>query len=46
VWRKLGNGRGRYRLAALPGPLGQPGPLNPGPPGPADDPLHLLTAGG
>jgi hypothetical protein len=44
VWRKLGNGRGRYRLAALPGPLGQPGPLNPGPPGPADDPLHLLTA--
>jgi hypothetical protein len=46
VWRKLGNGRGRYRLAALPGPLGQSGPLNPGPPGPADDPLHLLTAGG
>ena len=43
VWRKLGNGRGRCTLAALPGPLGQPGPLNPGPPGPADDPLHLLT---
>jgi Replication-relaxation len=41
VWRLFGNGRGRYRLGALPGPLGDPGPYNPGLPEPADDPLWL-----
>jgi Replication-relaxation len=46
VWRKLGNGRNRYTLAALPGPLGETGPLNPGPPDPGDDPLRHLDAPG
>jgi len=42
VWRLVGNGRHRLALADLPGGHGQPGPLNPGPPGPADHPLRHL----
>ncbi len=42
VWRLVGNGRHRLRLADLPSSHGQPGPLNPGPPTPDQDPLHLL----
>jgi hypothetical protein len=42
VWRLVGNGRHRLGLADLPGGHGQPGPLNPGPPGPADHPLRHL----
>lgn len=42
VWRLIGNGRHRIRLIDLPGGHGQPGPLNPGRPGPDDDPLRHL----
>ena len=42
VWRLVGNGRHRLGLGDLPGGHGQPGPLNPGPPGPADHPLRHL----
>ena len=42
VWRLVGNGRHRLGPADLPGGHGQPGPLNPGPPGPADHPLRHL----
>jgi Replication-relaxation len=45
VWRLAGNGRHRLALTELPSSHGQPGPLNPGPPGPDHDPLRLLTAG-
>ncbi|MFI6079253.1 replication-relaxation family protein [Actinoplanes sp. NPDC051343] len=42
VWRLVGNGRHRLALADLPGGHGQPGPLNPGPPEPAEHPLRHL----
>lgn len=42
VWRLVGNGRHRLRLIDLPGGHGQPGPLNPGPPGLDDHPLRHL----
>jgi len=44
VWRLIGNGRRRLRLADLPGPLGESGPYHPGPPTREDDPLYLLDA--
>jgi hypothetical protein len=45
IWRVVGNGRHRLALADLPSGHGQPGPFNPGPPEPDEDPLRLLTAG-
>jgi hypothetical protein len=42
VWRLIGNGRHRIDLADLSGGHGQPGPLDPGPPTPADHPLRHL----
>jgi hypothetical protein len=42
VWRLVGNSRYRLALADLPGGHGQPGPLNPDPPGPDDHPLRHL----
>jgi hypothetical protein len=42
VWRLVGNGRHRFALADLPGGHGQPGPLNPGSPTPAEHPLRHL----
>jgi hypothetical protein len=42
VWRLVGNGRHRLTLADLPGGHGQPGPLNPGRPTPAEHPLRHL----
>jgi hypothetical protein len=42
VWRLVGNGRHRLALADVPGGHGQPGPLNPGPPEPAEHPLRHL----
>jgi hypothetical protein len=42
VWRLVGNGRHRLAMADLPGGHGQPGPLNPGPPAPAEHPLRHL----
>jgi len=42
VWRLVGNGRHRLALADLPGGHGQPGPLNPGAPAPAEHPLRHL----
>jgi hypothetical protein len=42
VWRLAGNGRHRLALIDLPGGHGQPGPLNPGPPSPAEHPLRHL----
>jgi hypothetical protein len=45
IWKIAGNGRQRQRLADLPARAGRAGPYHPGPPGPADDPLHLLRAG-
>jgi len=45
VWRLAGNGRHRLPLADLPSGHGQPGPLNPGPPEPDQDPLRLLATG-
>lgn len=42
VWRLAGNGRHRLPLTELPSHHGQPGPLNPGPPQPDQDPLHHL----
>jgi hypothetical protein len=44
VWRLAGNGRHRLTLAELPSGHGQPGPLNPGPPTPDENPLRLLGA--
>jgi hypothetical protein len=44
VWKVVGNGRGRYRLADLPSHPGRPGPYHPGPPTPEQAPLHLLAA--
>lgn len=43
VWRVAGNGRHRLTLGDLATPLGQAGPLHPGPPTPEQDPLHLLA---
>jgi Replication-relaxation len=45
VWRLAGNGRHRVPLADLPSGHGRPGPLNPGPPEPDQDPLRLLATG-
>jgi hypothetical protein len=45
VWRVVGNGRHRLDLAELPSGHGQPGPFNPGPPRPDEDPLWLLADG-
>jgi hypothetical protein len=45
VWKVVGNGRRRLRLAELPGQLGQTGPYHPGPPTDEQDPLHLLRDG-
>src|SRR6266540_2186442 len=43
VWRMVGNGRRRLRLAELPGPVGPTGlAYHPGPPEPQEDPLYLL----
>ncbi|MEU7874285.1 replication-relaxation family protein [Dactylosporangium sp. NPDC049140] len=42
VWRVVGNGRRRLRLAELPGRPGPEGPFHPGPPEPDEDPLYLL----
>jgi len=43
VWKIVGNGRRRLRLAQLPGPIGTAGlAYHPGPPEPAEDPLYLL----
>lgn len=42
VWKVVGNGRRRLRLADLPGPLGVGGAYHPGPPQPDEDPLYLL----
>ncbi|MGW3618554.1 replication-relaxation family protein [Micromonospora arida] len=42
VWRLVGNGGHRLSLADLPTTDDEPGPLNPGPPLPAEDPLHEL----
>ncbi len=43
VWRMVGNGRRRLRLAELPGPVGPTGlAYHPGPPQPQEDPLYLL----
>ena len=42
VWRLVGNGRQRDRLADLPSSHGQPGAYNPGRPEPADHPLWFL----
>lgn len=42
VWRLVGNGRHRLRLAELPGTHGHANPLNPGAPTPEQDPLALL----
>lgn len=44
VWRLGGNGRHRLRLTELPSSHRQPGPLNPGPPTPQQDPLRLLAS--
>ncbi|GAA1616306.1 replication-relaxation family protein [Catellatospora bangladeshensis] len=41
VWELVGDGR-RRRLVDLPSSHGQTGPINPGPPSAADDPLRLL----
>ncbi|WP_191843987.1 replication-relaxation family protein [Catellatospora chokoriensis] len=41
VWRLVGGGP-RRSLLELPGTHGQKGPINPGPPTAADDPLRLL----
>ncbi|MFB6398167.1 replication-relaxation family protein [Polymorphospora lycopeni] len=43
VWRLVGNGGHRLRLADLPTTEEEPGPLNPGPPSTDQDPLHELT---
>ncbi|WBB52420.1 replication-relaxation family protein [Verrucosispora sp. WMMD573] len=43
IWRLVGNGGHRLRLADLPTTDEEPGPLNPGPPTPDHDPLHELT---
>jgi len=45
VWRLVGNGRHRLALAELPGGHGLSGPLNPGPPTPAEHPLRHLQTG-
>jgi Replication-relaxation len=45
VWRLAGNGRHRLPLAEIPSGHGRPGPLNPGPPEPDQDPLRLLATG-
>lgn len=43
VWRVVGDGRQRLRLAQLPGPVGPAGlAYHPGPPEPREDPLYLL----
>jgi hypothetical protein len=42
VWRLVGNGRRRVRLADLPSLTGDTTGLNPPPPMPEDDPLRLL----
>ena len=43
IWKVAGNGRSRYRLAALPSRPGRPGAYHPGPPTPEQDPLFLLS---
>lgn len=43
VWKVVGNGRRRLRLAELPGPLGPAGlAYHPGPAEPEEDPLYLV----
>ena len=42
IYGHAGNGRHRLPLTEVPSSHGQPGPLNPGPPGPDHDPLRLL----
>lgn len=42
VWRVFGSGTGRYTLSGLRSSHGEPGPLNPGPPAPGDEPLWVL----
>ncbi|SRR6266540_1550912 len=42
VWKVVGNGRRRLRLADLPGPVGPGSAYHPGPPQPDEDPLFLL----
>jgi hypothetical protein len=42
VWKVVGNGRRRLRLAELSGPVGEGGAYHPGPPQPDEDPLYLL----
>jgi len=42
VWKVVGNGRRRLRLAELPGPVGEDGGYHPGTPQPEEDPLYLL----
>ncbi len=43
IWKVAGNGRSRYRLAALLSHPGRLGAYHPGPPTPEQDPLFLLT---